>query len=603
MSYPILKIDLSSKSYAFEEIPSEIIEKYLGGRGLGAYLLYENVPAAADPLGEENHLIFTAGPASGTGAYWSSKVSLNTKSPLTGLYLVTNSSGTLAHQMRRAGLWALDICGISDSPTYIVIENEDVTFKDASQVWGLETAYAQEVMQSEVPLDGAASVSIGPAGEQLLPYAGVFCEGSLYRCFGRGGAGSVMGSKKLKGMLVKGDNPVEVGNKKQFDALKKRINQLLKSDFKPWAEYWRRFETGGDLEMLNKLGVIPTRNWQTSQFEGWRGIDKSNTPMGWPEKGSRGCGPYCPTAGCRDVHVKEGPYKGAHADVEWEAIYAFGATCGVDKMEAVIAANQICDEFGIDTISSGVTIGFAMECFERGLISIEDTDGIELRFGNDEALITMLRKMADQEGFGRKLTKGTRWLSEQIKGSESFAMHVKGLETGGYECRGLNGMALEFAINPRGACHHGYGNPARVETQDGTSLQIAEKGEYVKQLATRIIIRDSIPICIFSRVFDDDLLMEFASSLDGKTWSVEKMVEFGERVMCLERMFNMREGTTRKDDSLPSRLLHEPLPDGPDKGALVPLEELKDSFYEAMCYDLKTGNPSDAVIEKLGIEK
>jgi len=182
-------------------------------------------------------------------------------------------------------------------------------------------------------------------------------------------------------------------------------------------------------------------------------------------------------------------------------------------------------------------------------------------------------------------------------------MQVKGLEHGGYECRGLNGMALEFAINPRGACHHSYGNPARVETQDGTRLQVDEKGEYVKQLATRCILRDSIPICIFVRVFDDDLLMKFASSLDGKSWSVEKMIEFGERVMCLERMFNMREGTTRRNDTLPGRLLNEPLPDGPDKGAVVPLKALKDSFYQAMGWDLNTGNPSDAHIEKLGIEK
>jgi len=264
MDYLILKIDLSSKSYVVEEIPAKIIENYVGGRGIGAYFLYKNVPAGADPLGEENHLIFTAGPASGTGAYWSSKVSLNTKSPLTGLYLVTNSSGTMAHQMRRAGIWAIDIYGIADSPTYLVIENNEGSFKDASRIWGLETADAQRVMQSESTLEGTASVSIGPAGEQLIPYAGVFSEGSLYRCFGRGGAGSVMGSKKVKGLLVKGDHPVEVEDKDKFDELKKKINQLLKSDYKPWAEYWRRFETGGDLEMLNKLGVIPTRNWQTS---------------------------------------------------------------------------------------------------------------------------------------------------------------------------------------------------------------------------------------------------------------------------------------------------------------------------------------------------
>ena len=218
--------------------------------------------------------------------------------------------------------------------------------------------------------------------------------------------------------------------------------------------------------------------------------------MGWPEKG-RACGPYCPTPGPRDVEVKEGPYKGAHSDIEWETIYAFGSSCGVDKMDAIIAASQICDEFGIDTMSAGITIGFAMECFEKGLIGIKDTDGIELRFGNDEAMIAMLKKIVNQEGFGKKLAKGTKRLSEEIKGSEAFAMHAKGLELGGYECRGLNGQALQFAISTRGGCHHAYGLPARVETADGTRLNIEGKGEQVKNMAISRILCDSLIFCTF----------------------------------------------------------------------------------------------------------
>ncbi|MFH1487746.1 MAG: aldehyde ferredoxin oxidoreductase C-terminal domain-containing protein, partial [Pseudomonadota bacterium] len=600
MEYVMLRVDLSNRSTRIEEIPADIVRQYIGGRGLGAHYLYNFVPQGADPLGEENHLIFTVGPATGTGAFWSSKICLNTKSPYTGLYLNTLSSGNLPHQIRKAGFWVIDIYGASDSPVYLVINDGEVEFRDATPFWGMEVASAQEKMQAASGLEDASTLGIGPAGEGMMPYAGVFNEGPLYRTFGRGGAGSVMGSKMLKGFVVRGTQPVELADKEAFLEHKKKMGEILKKGpAKEWAEWWRRYETGADLEVLNKMGIIPTNNWQGGQFDGWRGICKSTTPMGWPED-SRACGLYCPTPGCRDTEVKGGPYNGARCDVEWEAIYAFGSTCGVDKMEAVIAANQLCDEFGIDTISTGVTIGFAMECFEKGLIGPKDTDGIDLRFGNDAAMIAVLRKIVNQEGFGKELARGTRTLSEKIKGSAAFAMHVKGLEMGGYECRDMHGQSLAFAVNARGGCHHGYGLPARAETHDGTQLEIEGKGEYVKRMATNKILRDAIPVCVFVRPYADSSLMaELVSALVGKTWTLEDMRLFGERVMCLERLFNMREGgITRKDDILPPRITDEPKPHGPNKGYDgLPLETLKDSYYVAMGYDLETGNPSDELVK------
>jgi aldehyde:ferredoxin oxidoreductase len=274
-------------------------------------------------------------------------------------------------------------------------------------------------------------------------------------------------------------------------------------------------------------------------------------------------------------------------------------------MEAIIAASQICDEFGVDTMTAGTTIAFAMECFERGLIGLEHTDGIELRFGNDEAMIAVLRKLARQEGFGKQLAKGMKKLSEEIKGSEAFAMHVKSLELGGYECRGLNGQALQFAINNKGGCHHGYGIPARVfEMFDGTRMNVAGNGEYVKNAAIGQIIRDCMIVCTFlSGVLNDAIMTNILTSIFGEPWSIDDLKEVGTRIMCQERLFNMREGITRKDDTLPARLLTEAKPDGPTKGAVVPLEELKDLFYAAMGYDLSTGNPPDSILAKLGIEK
>lgn len=599
----MLTIDLSNRSFATEDIPDKIIRQYIGGRGLGAYLLCRLVPAKTDPMSADNHLIFTAGPLSGTGFFYSSKVNVTTKSPLTNIYLYSICSGILAQEMRKAGFWAIDIKGIAQSPTYLVIHDNKVEFKDATALWGVETAAAQRLMLGGLSETKAATVGIGPAGERLIRYAALFSGGDLYRCFGRGGAGCVMGSKKLKGLVVTGSGKVDILNKDTFKAVKGQITERLKADFKQWGELWRRYETTADLQMTNELGIIPTRNWQAGQFEGWQGIDKSTTPMGWPEK-VKPCGPYCPTAGTREAVVKEGAYKGAHSDIEWEAVYAFGSQCGVDKMEAVIAASQLCDEFGVDNMTAGVTIGFAMECFEKGLIGLKDTDGIELRFGNDNAMIAALRKLVKQEGFGKELAKGSKMLSGEIKGSEAFAMHAKGMELGGYECRGLNGQALQFAVSTRGGCHHAYGLPARVETLDGSRLNVDGKGEQVKNAAIGRIIGDSLILCTFpGPMYTRDMMAEAVSSIFQEPLSVADLNMAGERVMCQERLFNMREGLSRKDDTLPARLLNEPKPDGPTKGAVVPLEELKDGFYRALGYDPATGNPTDAVLKRFGIEK
>jgi aldehyde:ferredoxin oxidoreductase len=254
-------------------------------------------------------------------------------------------------------------------------------------------------------------------------------------------------------------------------------------------------------------------------------------------------------------------------------------------------------------MTAGVTIGFAMECFEKGLIDEKDTQGIDLRFGNDQAMIAILRQMVMGEGFGKEIAKGSWRLSQEIKGSEGFAMHVKGMELGGYECRGLNGQALQFAIDNRGGCHHGYGLPARMETMDNTRLDVAGKGAYVKKAAISRIIRDSMIVCTFTPLYHDKMVGEVLSMLFGVPYSPEDLEKVGVRIMCQERLFNMREGVTEKDDTLPARLLAEPKPDGPTKGSVVPLKELKEDYYKAMGYDLSTGNPSDELLRHFGITK
>lgn len=601
MANRILRIDLSSRSYKIDEIPDKIISQYIGGRGLGAYLLYNSVPARIDPLDEKNHLIFTAGPSNGTSLSYSSKAVVHTKSPLTGIYLYSMSSGKIGHQIRKAGLWAIDVAGIADSPTYLEINNQKVEFKDGTPLWGVEPGEAQRVMLADSSAKRAATMAIGPAGERLLRYAAIMVDGPVYRAFGRGGSGCVMGSKKLKGMVIYGDEEIEVGDGDAFEKIRKDILGRTKEN-KEWATLWRRYGTRGSFDIVDKLGLLPTRNWQAGTFEGAERLSFPSHEKEWTWQ-NRACGPFCPTPCSLYMETEKGPYQGTHCDgPEYETIYAFGPNCGVDKLDAVVAANQICDEQGIDTMSAGSSIAFAMECFEKGLIGREDTDGIELRFGDHQAMIAMLKKIASQEGFGLLLSEGVRRASQEIRGSESFAMQVKGLELGGYECRGANGQALQFAINNRGGCHHGYGWVARVEALEGTRLQVKGKGEQVENMAIGQILADSIPCCSFGRqVFGS--IDKNVSSLFGEDWSFADLKEAGMRIMCQERLFNMREGITRDDDTLPGRLLSEPKPDGPTKGEVVPLEELKDDYYRALDWDLSTGNPDSSILDKLGINR
>ena len=603
MESKLLSIDLSNMSYEVTEIPAQVMRRYIGGRGLGAYLLCNSVPPKADPLGPENHLIFAAGPGHGTNLPYSSKNIVTTKSPQTGIYLYSVASGTFSTQIRKAGFWAIDIKGIAESPLYIAINNGNVEFRDASHLWGMETNQTQQAMLGSMPQKDAAAIAIGPAGEKLIKYASILAAGPLYRCFARGGTGCVMGSKKLKGIVISGDNKIEVADKRRFETVRKQMLEKVVAE-RGWVEPWRLYGTGQSNEMYSRLGALPTRNWQEGQFEGWRGIDTAATVQEWPRK-NRNCGPYCLTPCAHYAEIKKGPYKGAHCDgPEYETIYAFGANCGVDKLDAIIAANQICDEQGIDTMSAALSLSFAMECFERGLVGLKDTDGIELRFGDDQAMMAMLRKIINLEGFGRQLAQGAKRLSQEIPGSESFAMHAKGMELGGYECRALMGQALQYAVSSIGGCHHTYGVPAHKEMTDGSGTQVQGKGELIKKLGIDRIVRDSIVTCSFvGRIATEAMLPDIVSALVGEPWSADDLRQVGIRVMCQERLFNMREGLTRQDDTLPKRLLNEPKPDGPNKGTVVPLEELKDDFYQAMGWDVKTGNPPESVLAKLGIEK
>ncbi|MBN2439578.1 MAG: aldehyde ferredoxin oxidoreductase family protein [Deltaproteobacteria bacterium] len=601
MLYRLLDINLGSGSYTLEEIPADVVAKFVGGRGLGSYLLYNSTQKGIDPLSPENPMIFTAGLAQGLPTPFSPKLNLNTKSPLTGLYLYTITSGKIGPNVRNAGYLSIRIRGASETPVFLIITEKGVEFRDARHLWGKNTREAQEILTREAGGRKGDAAVIGPAGEKLIPCAGIFNQGEYLRCFGRGGCGSVMGSKNLKGIAIIGQGRPEAGFPEKYEEVRKKLINSVKEASK-WAKVRRANGTGGDLDVMSELGLLPTRNWQAGTFDQYARI--STATMGWPRK-NVACGPYCPAPCAHILKIDKGPYQGTACEgPEYESIYALGSNCGVDRFDAIAAACYRLDEYGIDTMTAGVAIGFAMECFEKGLISEKDTGGISLRFGDDRAMMAMVEQMVRNEDFGKMLVRGTRYASEQIAGSKGFAMHSKGLELGGYECRGSWGQALQFAINSRGGCHHGYGLPARTEVAKGIGMILENKGNEIKNAANRRIISDSLIVCSFSqsKIYNDDVNAEMLSALMGREWTVADLMTAGERIQNMERLFNAREGLTRTDDQLPDRLTREPKADGPSKGKVVPLEELKDDYYRAMGWDLSTGLPGAEKLRELGIK-
>jgi aldehyde:ferredoxin oxidoreductase len=411
-----------------------------------------------------------------------------------------------------------------------------------------------------------------------------------------------MGSKNLKGLVVSGNGKVLPQEPAALTVVKHKVSQGLKAN-SVWAELRRKYGTGEDMPLMSTLGMLPTRNWQTGVLEEntLRGIAPMLNAGQWPRT-NLSCGPYCPNPCSHYIKINGGLYAGAACDgPEFETMYAFGSNCGIGKFDAITKAAQLCDEAGIDTISAGVTISFLIECFARGLIDTGQTDGIELQFGDDEAVLKCLQKIIHRDGAGHFWGEGTRSLSARIPGSSAFAMHSTGMDLGGYECRGFYGQALQFALNPKGGDHHGFGLPARTEAADGTNRQIPGKGKLLVKDALGRAIADSLVVCVFPRKIMVALFPELLTAITGTPYSAQDLERIGMRILTQERLFNTREGLGRDDDTLPERLLSEPLPDGPNQGSTVPLEELKDDIYKVLKWDLQTGVPHAALLNDLGI--
>lgn len=597
----ILKVNLSDKSITLSKLPDDFGIYYLGGRGIGARILYDENPPYVDPYSPENRLIFFTTPIMGTTAPCCVKISLVTKSPLSGTILMTLAGGHFGPVFKRTGFDGIIITGKAKELVYIQIVDQKVEILDAKDLWGKDTLETQQILQSRLGSREAKVACIGPAGENLVRFASVFTES---HAFGRGGGGAVMGSKNLKALVVKGTQKVSLADEKAFEEY---IQEIVLPKFKV-SERVKKFGTYGTpgvLAIVNSQGILPTRNYLQGTFENAAAIDGEAVKEASIKHES--C--YrCPVACKPHTKVESGEYAGYETEgPEYETLFSFGSNLGNANLGSIIAANKLCQLYGLDTISTGNAIGFAMECFERGILVKEDTDGIELKFGNHQALIQLIKKIAFREGFGNFLADGIKRAAKKLgKEAQNYAMEVKGLEMSGYDPRGAMGMGIEYATAPRGGCHQRglivqetFGLPPFIDR-----FSTEGKGELVKMKQDEVAVQDALGFCVFVSRGDPMGIPEFAEMFTmatGISMTTVDLLKAGERIWNVERLYNLREGYTKKDDYLPKRFLEQPMSEGPSRGHVVELDQLLKDYYKRRGWD-EDGKITHEKLEELGLK-
>jgi len=592
----LLRVNLSTGSVAKEDVPKKILEDYIGGSGLGAKIFHDEVSPDVDPLSPENKLLIITGPLAGTLAPTGGRYMVITKSPLTGIWLETNSGGQWGAELKFAGYDGIVIEGKSENPVYLEILDGEVSLRDASSVWGKTLSETTAMLKDAVRDDDAKVLAIGPAGEQGVPMACVINE--LGRAAGRGGSGAVMGSKTLKAVVVRGTGSVTIAQPKEFkESVIKSLAIMRENPVTGTALY--AYGTPVLVNIINTNGIFPTRNFSIGVFEGAENISGEQMAATILKKKTAcfacpiACGRYCSVNGEFEAEG-EGP--------EYESIWALGAQCGVDNLAAITKANHLCNEYGIDTISMGNTIGCAMEAYERGLL--KDTGGLVLNFGNAEAMVEAVELTGKNEGIGKVLALGSKRLAEKV-GEPGLSMSVKGLELPAYDPRGVKGQGLGYATSNRGGCHvQAYmispeilGLPEQLDR-----LTIEGKPAFVKMLQDFVCMVNALGMCEFTGfALGADEYAALLSNAVGTEYTVDQFMEAGERLFNLKRMMNVQMGVSREDDTLPERLLKTPMPEGPVKGHLAETEKMIDEYYHLRDWDTD-GVPTDEKLSELGLK-
>ena len=599
----LLRVNLTSKGITKEPLREDWARDFVGGVGLSARILYDELPPKVDPLGSENKLVMMTGPVNGTMIPAASRSSVCAKSPYTGSFFHSIFGGFLGPELKFAGYDGLIIEGQASRPVYLWIDDDKVEIRDAGHLWGKDPFKTQEVLRKEIGDEEVHIATIGLAGEEKAPYAMILCD---IRAVGRGGMGAVMGSKKLKAIVIRGTGGVTVPNVLKVYNTAIKLNELIATT--PAVQGLSQYGTPRNVAAMNEGGILPTRNWQTETFKGMKNIT-GEAMREKVVKGDRAC--FACSINCTKYSVvPKGPYKSIINGADYETIYGFGSTCAVDNIEALCKADELCDHYGIDLISTALCIAWAMECYEKGIFTKEDTDGIDLKFGNADGMLQMIEKIGKREGLGALLAKGTR-AAAQIVGKDTyrFAIQNKGLEWPGHTCRPFPACAVGYATGPRGGSHHDIRPTA--EKSGLVDRKILEgKGALAAEVNHWLILTDSMLLChlaepIWGPLKISNSVIEALNSVTGWELDYQGARKIAERQWNMIRCFSAREGFTREDDQLPVRFMEEPVPEGPMKGSYIPretLERLKDDYYTYRGWDLKTGNPTKAKLSELGLD-
>lgn len=596
----VLDIDLSARRAVKRPTDEDMIRQFVGGRGFVAKMLWDLVPRGAHPFSEENVVIIAPGPLSGAYLPASGKVHMGTKSPATGIYGDSNMGGHFAPEIKYAGYDALIIRGRAPVPTVVVIEDDRVTFRDAQDLWGLGAITAESRLKKLLGEDYQIA-TIGPAGENLVKYACISHD--FGRQAGRTGVGAVWGSKNLKAIAVKGTKPVPVAHLEEALAKGKQMYETCfhKPGFKTWTPYG----TAEVVDWVNRVGAFPTRNFSTSYFPGHTGINgHALRERIWiNDKGCFGCptpcGKYTRSRTRLGERLVEGP--------EYETIALLGGNVALGSIEEVAYANAVCDELGLDTISAGNVVAFAIECFEKGLLTDHEV-GTKLAWGDLESITYLLHKIARREGIGDLLAEGVKAAAETIGGgSQDFAIHVKGLEWSGYEARWAPAMMLSYMTCDVGA-HHNRSWAITFDVAKGRD-SLAGKADKAIELQHVRPLFDVLGLCRLQWVeigFELENYAEIFPLITGLQYSWEDLLTVSERVWNLTRAFSAREmpGFGRAWDYPPRRFMEEPVPDGPAQGKYISKENcdaLLDEYYEKRGWT-RDGLPSKAKLVSLGLE-
>jgi aldehyde:ferredoxin oxidoreductase len=606
----IMRVDLTHSKVTAEDLKEEWAQQFIGGSGLGAKFLYEMTDERTDPLGPENPLIFMTGPFTGTSVPLSGRHAVVSRSPLTGIFGESDVGGTWGANLKRAGFDGIIVTGKSKKPVYLWVHDGKWEIRDASHLWGKDTYEIDPILKGETHEKAVVS-TIGEAGENLVSLAAIMTDGKDARAAGRCGMGAVMGSKHLKAIVVYGTGTVPVFDPEGIARLPKEYGAQINKN----AENFRKYGTAGSLSVFEAMGTLPLQNWKfvgrweesAEKINGFTISETVLTGRYFCDACVLGCG--------RRVKIENGPYAGVEgAGPEYETLALLGSNCLIDNLEALCYANELCNRFGLDTISTGGVIGFGMEAYEKGLIDREDTDGIELHWGSEKALIETIKLIGQNKGFGKALGKGVKKASEELgKNSVEFSMHVKGLELPAHDPRGYNAGAVGFATSSRGACHlagftHTFERVMKCPEigipEPLDRFQVEGKGVLAAKTQNLMGMMDSLKLCKFILFGGITLthIVKWYRDVTGREMGIEDFTKAGERIFNLKRLYNVRLGISRKDDTLPFRSLTFRRIGKGITPNLPPLGQMLSEYYEYRGWS-EDGIPTPEKLKELGLEK